>query len=253
MSRTKNLLLCAAAVIMAAVLGLVADDIETAHQARPDGTLAPLVPVPFGWGGAVFATTLVAGMFAIAQLVGYKRKRFWLTLVLLAAYVSLKAMAWQRAYNAAMAALAPVLPDGSGVVASSQDSIDTLSILSSILGALCIVSVFVTLRRIVLLRGATRGKRRRRSHHGEAPESGAEDEDDLLDASVDEDSSERTGEEPEAEMILPDAPADEIPVIDVFPTPLLPPEPPPTEAPTPATPESPEPTTKPKRITRLFE
>jgi hypothetical protein len=259
-SRVRNLVLCGIGVVLAAVLGVAAHRLEVAQLAPDHGVVGPTA---FGWGTAVFVMVLVAAMFAIAQIVDYKRRRSWITVALLAGFLLLKARAWQQANALAAAILAPAVPDAGGLVADppAQGMIDALWIASYILGGLCVVSTLATMRRIGLLRSS--GKRRPAASEDLSRASGADadDIDDLQDideAAVEvrrrDDDLALSTTAPAAEAdpaaldaVLPMVPRPE-PVRDERPEPpaSVEAEAPVVDAEAPATPRT-------RRVTRLFE
>jgi hypothetical protein len=173
--RRDRILACVAIVAGASALAVLASRLETVSlEVAVDH--APITAA-VGIGPAVFVTFLVAGTFALAHAVGYKRRALWITTTLLFAYLGLKGIVWQRAYRLAAAAQEPIIVDADGAAPPPPPGVDSLLILTTTVGLLCVVRAFGEMRRAVLVPVRVRRSSHEKKGDGEVDtESGAEPE-----------------------------------------------------------------------------
>jgi hypothetical protein len=148
MGRRQRVVACAAVFVLACLAAALCRELET-REGLPRGSLVSAV----GLAPAVFVTLLVSGTFLIGQLIGYRRKRLWITTVLLLTFLALQVLTWQRASNLEHAMLQEQIvgdPDNPNPLPpSSPVSVDAYVLVLYTLGLLCASSALLTMRRLV--------------------------------------------------------------------------------------------------------
>jgi hypothetical protein len=179
LSRRGKLIVCVAVGVVAVVLSALAHQIETV-EVQTHNTMVAAV----GFAPATFVAVLAAGTLLLAQAVGYKRKRLWITTSVLIVFLLLQAVAWQQAYSLAHETLEPQIigdPDNPNPSAvSSPANLDIYVMALYTVGMLCSISSVLTMRRVV--RWATPSATSKRAHSqadGDGPESAATGEEGL--------------------------------------------------------------------------
>jgi hypothetical protein len=177
LSRRGKVIACVTVGVAAVVFSVLAHQIETA-EIQTHNTMVSAV----GFAPATFVAVLAGGTLLLAQAVGYKRKRLWITTSVLIVFLVLQAVAWQHAYSLAHDTLEPQIigdpdnPNPSPV--SSPASMDIYIMVLYTVGVLCSISAVLTMRRVV--RWATPSEASKRLHsqaEGDAPESAPTGED----------------------------------------------------------------------------
>lgn len=154
---------CAAVFVAACLAAALCRELE-----RREGLAHTSIVLAVGLAPAVFVTLLVSGMFLVAQLIGYRRKRLWITTVLLVSFLGLQVLTWQRASNVEHAMAEPQIvgdPDNPNPMPpSSPASVDGYAIVMYTLGLLCASSALLTMRRLVRWHMPPLGSGKHRRH-----------------------------------------------------------------------------------------
>jgi hypothetical protein len=164
MGRRQRITACVLVFVVSCLAAALVRDLEV-REGAPHGSLVLTV----GLAPAVFVTLFVSGTLLLAQLMGYKRRRAWVTTVLLLAFLTLQVMTWQRASNVEHAMAEPQIvgdPDNPNPLPpSSPAAVDGYAIVMYTLGFMCAGSAILTLRRLIRWHMPSPGSGKHHRHH----------------------------------------------------------------------------------------
>jgi hypothetical protein len=171
---------------LAVCVGILGVAVATSAFVRwlemPDAGTSPTLVSAVGFWPAVFVTVAALGVLALAEAIGYKRKRLWLTTLVLMVYLALHAATWHRAYLISHETAEPQIVGSfdspSQVVAPTPMAIDIYILWLYTVGSLSVISTLVLMRKLVRWGTPSSGSSRERrstpeAEHAETDATGA--------------------------------------------------------------------------------
>lgn len=119
----------------------------------PDVATSPTLVSAVAFWPAVFVIVLAIGALALAEAVGYKRKRLWLTTMVLIVYLVLHAITWHRASAIVHDGLEPQIVGSfdapNPLPPATPGAIDLYILWLYTIGTLSVISTLVLMRKLV--------------------------------------------------------------------------------------------------------
>jgi hypothetical protein len=168
LNRRGKVVVCLWILIVSVGLSAIMRWIET-----PDASTNQSVVSAVGFWPAVFVIASGVGALGLAEAIGYKRKRLWLTSLVLMIYLLLHAVTWHRAYSIAHDTLEPQIMSFDNPVPlppPTPAAIDVYILGLYTIGTLSVISTLMLMRKLVRWGTPSAGSlhRRERSERGEA-------------------------------------------------------------------------------------
>jgi hypothetical protein len=148
LTRRGKVIVCVSIVGLALVLTALVRRLETLDGLHSNSFVSAV-----GFAPAMFVTVLGVGALVLAQAIGYKRKRLWLTTIALMVYLVLHVVSWHRAWTMARDAFEPQVigdienPDPGAPVSPTGIDIYVLGLYT--IGSLSTISTVLLMRKLI--------------------------------------------------------------------------------------------------------